>query len=254
MSTLTTQYNTIGAKYNDIKILPATLPERPSLLKALGDVSGNRCLDLATGTGLTASLLSSLSASSILAYDISPAMIASCLPIPNVTFAVRDCSVPAQMAHDERFDVVTATWFLNYAGTQRELIDMFSAIEMNLKKGGRFVGLTTNAHDAKVAEPKRGFYGLDVEVLDPAYADPETQEVLGIKARVRVGGQEGFAFDVFQFGVDVYERCAKVAGMRIRWGELVTPTEQGEAYWAAFRERPTFEVVVGWRVGDQVEA
>jgi hypothetical protein len=71
---------------------------------------------------------------------------------------------------------------------------------------------------------------------------------------VVVGGEGGFSFDVFQFRADVYERCAKRAGMRIEWGELVLPEEEegrGEAYWARFRERPTFEVVVGWKADDE---
>jgi hypothetical protein len=43
-STQTTQYNAIGTKYNTIKTLPAVEPEKPSIIKALGNIEGKRCL------------------------------------------------------------------------------------------------------------------------------------------------------------------------------------------------------------------
>jgi hypothetical protein len=62
----------------------------------------------------------------------------------------------------------------------------------------------------------------------------------------------GFAFDVYLFDEGVYASCAEEAGLRVRWAELVVPEEEGEDYWRAFKERPTFGVLVGWRVGDEV--
>ncbi|OAG02288.1 uncharacterized protein CC84DRAFT_1167367 [Paraphaeosphaeria sporulosa] len=44
VSTQNTQYDAIGSKYGDIKSKPATQPEPPSVVEALGDVSGKRCL------------------------------------------------------------------------------------------------------------------------------------------------------------------------------------------------------------------
>jgi hypothetical protein len=43
-STQNTQYDKIGTKYNTIKVLPATEPEEPSVIKALENVEGKRCL------------------------------------------------------------------------------------------------------------------------------------------------------------------------------------------------------------------
>lgn len=43
-STQSTQYDKIGTKYNTIKVLPATEPEEPSVIKALGYLEGKRCL------------------------------------------------------------------------------------------------------------------------------------------------------------------------------------------------------------------
>jgi hypothetical protein len=43
-STQNTQYDQIGTKYNTIKVLPATEPEEPSVIKALRNIEGKRCL------------------------------------------------------------------------------------------------------------------------------------------------------------------------------------------------------------------
>jgi SAM-dependent methyltransferase len=213
-------------------------------------------VDLACGTGTTTSLLHSLGASHITAYDISSTMIDSCTSTfpstsyPNISFATRDCSIPAQMTHEEPFDLVFAGWFLNYAGTEKELANMFRVIEQNLARNGRFVGVTTNAHDPHVHLPKIDFYGLDVEVLDPAYVAPDTGREVGIKARVALKGDVPFSFDVYQFRAEVYERCAKEAGLKLRWCELVLPEDKRreQGYWDKYVERPTFDVLEAVRI------
>lgn len=143
-----------------------------------------------------------------------------------------------------------AGWFLNYAGSERELVNMFRVVEMNLTSGGRFVGVTTNAHDPQMSAPKLDFYGLDVHVLDQAYVAPDTGREVGIKARVALKGDMPFSFDVYQFRAEVYERCAREAGLKIRWCELVLPEDgrRGEGFWERYVERPTFDVLEAVRI------
>jgi hypothetical protein len=172
-------------------------------------------------------------------------------PDPSITFSVRDCSVPSAMMHTTPFDVVFAGWFLNYAGTEGELTNMFRVIEQNLSRdGGRFVGLTTNAHDPFLQEPKIDFYGLDILVLDQKYVAPDTGREVGIKARVVVKGDQAFSFDVFQFRAHVYESCAKAVGLKLRWCDLVLPDDERreQGYWKGFVERPTFDVLEAVRI------
>jgi hypothetical protein len=196
-------------------------------------------------------LLARLGASSVLGYDISTSMIEGARATypssayPNLTFEVRDCSVPERVKHNEPFDIVFAGWFLNYAGTEGELINMFRVIEQNLNSGGKFVGVTTNVHESRMKESKTDFYGLNVMVLDSAYVAPDTGEEVGIKARVVVKGDTPFSFDVFQFRKEVYERCAEKAGLKLRWCDLVLPDDERvkEGYWEEYIERPTFTVV-----------
>lgn len=171
---------------------------------------------------------------------------------PALHFGVADCSIPGSLPVSDTgaFDLVFSAWFLNYAGTEAELTSMFRVIETQMKVGGRFVGLTTDAHDPNMHVPKPDFYGLDVIVLDPEYKDPDTLQVLGIKARVVVGGGQGFSFDCHQFRRDVYEQCARAAGLVIEWKQVVVPEDERKTsgYWDAYLERPTFAMLEARRL------
>ncbi|KAF2656969.1 S-adenosyl-L-methionine-dependent methyltransferase [Lophiostoma macrostomum CBS 122681] len=253
----TTQYDSIGIKYNSMHDLPAVLPEKPSVLAALGNIKGARCLDLACGTGRYTHLLSTLGATSVTGYDISPAMIAgaqSTYPpseYPTLSFAVADCSKPLP-PQPHPYDVIFAGWFLNYAASLSQLTSMFRVIASNLAPGGRFVGITTNVLDPRMTEPKTDFYGVDVEIVEGDYVDPENGERLGIKARVVAHTQFEIRFEVYQFERGVYERAAKEAGVRLEWKVPVLPDEnggeregekRGEGYWDRWAERATFVIV-----------
>jgi len=127
---------------------------------------------------------------------------------------------------------------------------MFRVIESQMKVDGRFVGLTTDVHDTNMHVPKPNFYGLDVVVLDPEYKDPVSLQSLGIKAKVIVGGGQGFNFDVYQFRRDVYERCARKAGLEIKWKDVVLPDDERRrtGFWNDYLERPTFAMLEARRL------
>lgn len=176
---------------------------------------------------------------------------------PDLEFSVADCSKPLDPAPTEAFDLIFAGWFLNYAGTEEELISMFRVIEQNLVKAhpertkeARFVGITTNVNDVDMALPKPDFYGLDIVVLDPEYKAPGSEEVIGIKARVKAQTEYPISFDVFQFKKQVYERCAREAGLWLRWTDPVVPEDErkGTGFWDRWLERPTFVVVEAGRL------
>ncbi|KAF2177108.1 S-adenosyl-L-methionine-dependent methyltransferase [Zopfia rhizophila CBS 207.26] len=248
-STQNTQYDKIGTKYKLMHELPAIQPERPSVLAALSDIKGTRCLDLACGTGRYSHLMLTIGAASVTGYDISSFMIDGARAsypsseYPNLTFEVADCSKPLPASNP--YDIIFAGWFLNYAGTQSELVSMFRNISSNLSPSGRFVGITTNVHDKLMHTPKIDFYGLDVLVLDEAYKEPGEEEVLGIKARVVAHTEQPIQFDVFQFRKEVYERCAREAGLVLSWRDVVVPDDErkGSGYWERWLDRPTFVIV-----------
>jgi SAM-dependent methyltransferase len=204
-------------------------------------------VDLACGLGFYSALLAKLGAASVVGYDISSTMVeAARTAHPGLHFEVADCSAPENLPPAEQpFDVVFAGWFLNYAGTERELTSMFRVIARNLATGGKFVGVTTNVTDPLVKEDKKGFYGVDVEVLEREYVAPDTGREVGIKARVTVLSEPPFSFDVFQFRSEVYERCAEEAGLEVRWREHVLPNDERRetGYWDEWLRRPTSSII-----------
>lgn len=213
--------------------------------------------DLACGTGKYTHLLFTLGATRVTGYDISQTMISGALATyppsdnPNLHFGVADCSIlesfPA--SGSGTFDLVFSAWFLNYAGSERELTNMFRVIEAQMAPGGRFVGLTTDVHDPHMSTPKLDFYGLDILVLDAAYVAPDSGEVVGIKAKIKVG-KAGFEFDCFQFKEDVYSRCARRAGLQIRWRDCIVPDDERKksGYWQDWLARPTFAMLEATRL------
>ncbi|KAF2644516.1 S-adenosyl-L-methionine-dependent methyltransferase [Massarina eburnea CBS 473.64] len=246
------QYDHIGLKYNSMHELPAVLPEKPSVLAALGDVRGKRCLDLACGTGRYTAFLSQLGACTVHGYDISPAMVEGAQKTfpsdlyPYLHFAVADCSkLELLPTPNEPFDLIFAGWFLNYAGTESDLTSMFRVIEAHMIERGKFVGITTNVDDPCVTKDKKDFYGLDVEVRNKEYRDPETGIKLGIVARIRAHTDTPIEIDCFQFGKEVYERCADKAGLRLTWKEVLVPQDAkvNPKYWIRYLERPTISII-----------
>lgn len=228
--------------------------------------------DLACGTGRYTHLLHTLGAYSVTGLDISSSMIAAAkstyppTQYPTLSFDVADCSklLPLSATATGPYDIIFAGWFLNYAGSFRELVSMFKVIAGNLKEWGegdrRFVGLTTNAHvRGKLAtDSVSDFYGLDVEVLDKEYRDPdEPSKVLGVKTKVGMTDSDGktlVAFECYQFTVEMYESAAKEAGLEIEWKDKVLPEgEWEEGYWDRWLERPNFDVLVARHVKDNCQ-
>jgi SAM-dependent methyltransferase len=91
-------------------------------------------------------MLKQAGASSVLGIDISAEMIELANSAEHeqplgCLYRVNDV---AGLALDQRFDLVTAVYLLNYADTLPALLAMAQAIERHVKPGGRFVGLNLN--------------------------------------------------------------------------------------------------------------
>lgn len=244
---MSTQYNAIGTKYNQIHTLPAAVPERDSVTNALGSVKDLRCLDLACGTGRYSRLLIELGASSVVGVDISSAMVdgakAASAGDERLSFAVGDCSVPTKLYSETDgegpFDLVFAGWFLNYAPDYATLVNMWRNVVLNLKPGGRFVCLSPNLR----LDPRQGLhakYGILLEAVHRVEG--------GWKARC-IAPSADVQFDFFLLEKDVYEKAAKEAGMvDLQWSPAVITDEVEKQFEPGFldemKERPFHEVIV----------
>lgn len=240
---MSTQYDKIGARYKSMSDLPAQAPEKPSVLKVLGDVKGLNCLDLACGLGRWSHVLLEQGAAHVTGIDISEGMIKSAQESLHglsdedkvkVDFQVGDCG-KVFAASGGPFDLVLAVWFLNYASCYKEMLAMWQNVHANLKPGGRFVALTSNAFIA-LDGPFDDRYGINITTL-------EKTEEGGWKCRVTGYTQpEPVEFENYHMPREIYERSAAEAGMQqLTWRSHTLPDDgRPEGYWDVYDLRPHY--------------
>lgn len=241
---MSTQYNTIGTRYNNMKALPAAKLERSNVKEAVAPyISGVNVLDLACGTGYYSLALLEWGAKSVVGVDISSTMVDGAIKATETAgmsdrakFLVGDCSKPI-LFEGGPFDFILAAWLLNYAASGEEMVGMFENIWMNLKEGGTFVGITQppaedlqKEEELSKSDPWRK-YGVSLAHLE------ETAD--GYKTRVTGHvSPEPVEFDNYRLRKSVYEESARKGGMKggIVW-KLITLPEQHEEVLGKFEDR-----------------
>jgi len=209
---MATDYNSIAQEYRDSKQMPWRLyAELPTLMGILGDISGLSVLDLACGEGFYTRRLKAAGASDVVGVDLSGAMIAMAeqsedehpLGIRYIEKDVYDLDLPQQ------FDVVAASYLLNYAPTEEQLLKMFMVIARHLKPGGRFVTVNNNP-DCHCEPAEMRHYGFTRE---------STGLTEGSEIIYRFHADNGGVIAVinYQLHRSTHERCMALAG----FGEIV---------------------------------
>ncbi|KAL9013473.1 MAG: hypothetical protein Q9173_001829 [Seirophora scorigena] len=244
---MSTQYNDIGTLYDEMRKLPVATIEHDNVQAAVTPyIMGANVLDLACGSGHYSKPFLTWGAATVLGVDISSAMInaaqQSSAADYRLTFHVADCSIP-QRYDGGPFDLVFGAWLLNYASGKRELTQMFRNIAMNLKPGGRFVGVTPHPTDDPRAATEKAlsvqpalYAGVTVNVTQAVHDGVATHLV----APTRAGNVE---FDAFYLRKSLYEESAREGGMlgALSWrpvsipqgfrdGERKASDEECEAY------------------------
>ena len=144
---MATDYNAIAKEYQASKLQPWRKHiEAYSLLKLAGDLSNKDVLDLACGEGFYTRQLKLRGANNVEGVDISNAMIQLARTAEEqnplgITYHKYDVS---NLALNKQFDLITASYLLNYAKTAEELIQFGKAIAKHLNPGGRFVTINSN--------------------------------------------------------------------------------------------------------------
>jgi len=230
---MATDYNSIAKEYRDSKQMPWRLyAELPTLMQNLGDISGKRVLDLACGEGFYTRHLKLAGAAEVVGVDLSDAMITLAeqserehpLGITYVRQDVYDLDLKQQ------FDVIAASYLLNYAQTPEQLLRMFQVIAAHLKPGGLFVTVNNNP-DGHCEPSELRHYGFTKESV----GQTEGSEII-----YRFYADNGGVIDVvnYQLHRSTHIRCMEQAGFdEIAWNELGVSDDGKErfpgTYWDA---------------------
>lgn len=232
------QYDEIADRYKEAKQLDLFRVTSHTMARWLGDVAGRSVLDLACGEGHSTRAIKQMGAGRTVGVDISEEMIRLAREAEAVQpLGIQYITCPAQdLGRIGDFDVVTATFLLNYASTRDELHRMAQAAHRNLRPGCRFVTLNDNCGrmadwPAQISEP----YGLRCRVPARPLADGSPMEVTLIH-----GGQE-LPIHIRYFSRETYEWAFKEAGFKaVHWHGLSLPPDMevdgGRERWAPFFE------------------
>jgi toxoflavin synthase len=130
------------------------------------------------------------------------------------------------------FDLVVASYLLNYAQTKEELLTMCQIIYANLKPGGRFVCINENLEQSPESYSICEKYEYTKSISEPL------QEGTPITLTFFVNGDK-FSFDNYYLSQATYEWAFRTAGFKeIRWHKpIVSPEgirEFGEEFWQDF--------------------
>ena len=137
-----TDYNSIAKEYQASKMQPwRKHVEAHSLFNLVGDLSSKNVLDLACGEGFYTRQLKLRGSNNVEGVDISKAMIqlAQNLEKQNplgITYHEHDV---LNLDLNKKFDIITASYLLNYAKKSDELVQFGKVISKHLNPGGRFV-------------------------------------------------------------------------------------------------------------------
>ncbi|KAL8937470.1 MAG: hypothetical protein Q9216_004398 [Gyalolechia sp. 2 TL-2023] len=247
------QYDEIVALHEEMRKLPGERFETYKTQEALAPyIKGAKVLDLACGSGYYSHLMLSWGASQVVDVDISIGMIEAANAATSsdkARFMVADCSIPTKF-DDGPFNIV----FGGYAPSGAVLANMFRNIDINLKEGGFFFGVTT----CPTQDPRR-FNEIALE-RRPLFWDRYPQEPTGdvedgVSTRVTTDIEpEKVQFHNDHLRKDVYGQAARDGGMdgRLLWDPTIFPEDDSqfldgrenvEEEWAIYMEMPHFVIV-----------
>jgi toxoflavin synthase len=253
------QYDHIASKYDEYAHT-ATLKRAESytFFRMVGELAGQRVMDLACGFGFYTRLLKQRGAGTVLGVDISPEMIRlanqqeQAKPL-GIVYQVGDAVTLPRLG---RFDLITAVYLLNYATSKDQLLGMFRSAYDNLAMGGRFIAYTINPAFT-LSKPNGAKYGFSVlreEPEEDRYAC-EAELITDPPALVRY----------YRWSQATYEWAIQEAGFRaFAWHPSEVAPEDiahyGEAYWRDFHDnclviglmcqKASSRVPIGWRIVD----
>ena len=244
---MSTQYDNIGAVYDDVKGLPVGRIEHINVRDAVAPyVKGARVLDLACGMGYYTLALLEWGAKEVIGMDISPEMVkaakakAAKTGEQRCSFAVGDASEPFTLASGP-FDLVLGVWLLNYAPSAEVMTKMWQNIAGNLRPQGVFVGLMPPPESGMEAVLRNIEYHAGPKNGVSLHVVKEVPN--GYKTRLAIQrGSTSFAFENYHLVKEVYESSAREGGMAgpFRWRPMQMPQTEEEVQQVSAGLEPGF--------------
>lgn len=228
---MSTNYDLIAEEYKASKMMPWRVHcESYTFFRLTGDLLGLSALDLACGEGFYTRQLRLRGATRAVGVDISAGMIL----LANDSESRNPLGIDYHVADafnvdlDETFDIVTASYFLNYAENRAQMKLAAKNIFKHLKPGGRFVTINSNP-DYRCSAPAMRPYGFTRE-------NESVDE--GAVITYSFYSADGSSIDVTNYHIDsdVHVECFREAGFEdIAWHPIeVSPVGlegYGDTFW-----------------------
>jgi toxoflavin synthase len=236
-----TQYDNIAEQYDQSAEVRDDREQVlvPSAKHYLGDLHGQRVLDLACGSGYFTRLIKSWGAKQVLGIDISPEMIELAQKRERETpqsieYLVADVSKVDRLGE---FDIVFAGFLLHYSSSIDELRSMCNGVANNLRSGGELVCFNENPFFPVHSGIK---YGVAVK----AFGD--IGDGTKIERTHYTGDKKDFSFEHYHYEPATYETALKSAGFtNIEWKNFVCAENAQERTLAYWQEYPSgFSITV----------
>lgn len=230
------QFSDMGKAFEESENWPLRRHlEAPSLLSALGDLSGLSVLDAGCGSGFYSRMLARHGAGRVVGLDASAGMLEVAEKREQgerlgITYVQGDLADAARFG---TFDIVTAIYVLPYADSSARLADMCAGAAAALGAGGRFVAFTLNpglSDDPDWYSP----YGFTLESAGPE-TDGRPVTLTAIAQSVTL--------KAYRWSRAAYDAALRDSGFaRITW---ITPkptqtgvSEHGAEFWERYVRTP----------------
>ncbi|ARV62594.1 SAM-dependent methyltransferase [Nostocales cyanobacterium HT-58-2] len=234
---MTADYDSIAQQYKKSKQLPFRLHiEAYTYFHLLGNLVGKSILDLACGEGFYTRQFKLQGAARVIGVDISEKMIE--LARQEETREPQDIEYILgdvfELGNIGSFDLVVASYLLNYAQTREQLLKMCQSIFANLKPGGRFITINNNDSQPPESYLNTEKYGFIKSIDSPLMEGTPIKYTHAIPA-----SNQKFTFYNYYLSTATYEWAFGNAGFKeVRWQKpIVSPQgveEFGQEFWQDF--------------------
>ena len=228
-------YDTIAKQFKKSQELPRALNiDVHTYFHLLGDIARKSILDLGCGEGFYTRKFKQKGAATVVGVDISEKMLELARqeearePL-GIEYVV--CDV-LELGKIGSFDLVVASYLLNYAQTKEQLLKMCQTIYANLKLGSRFVSINNNLQQPPESYPICKKYGFTKSISEPL------QEGTPIILTFCVDGEQ-FNIENYYFSKATYEWAFRTVGFKeIHWHQPMVSREGvqefGQEFWQDF--------------------